>query len=311
MIIVFGSINMDVNTRLRAFPAPGETVLSPAYEMTPGGKGANQSLACARGGAKTALVGKVGDDAMSTRILNGLRRNEVMTSGVAISDYLPTGLAIVMTNAAGENQIVVAAGANADVTAEQVPDEILKPGNFVLFQMEIPLKETATLIARAKKCGATTMLNFAPAHNIPLAGLALADYLVVNEGESKAVAGIAGVEAGDPVATARGIAAKTGGICILTLGPRGAVAALRDGRVLRVAALRMTPEQIVDTTGAGDCFCGTLAAALHNKLPLDMALRRASVAAGLACQKRGAQESFPYISEIDEAMENFPEIQAA
>lgn len=311
MIIVFGSINMDIGTRLRAFPAPGETVLSPAYDMTPGGKGANQALACARGGAKTALVGKVGDDAMSTRILNGLRRNEVMTSGVAISDYLPTGLAFVMTDAAGENQIVVASGANADVTGDQVPDEILKPGNFVLFQMEVPLMETATLMARAKKGGAATLLNLAPAHDIPLAGLALADYLVVNEGEAKVAARIAGVAAGDPVATARGIAAKTGGVCVLTLGARGAVAAMRDGRVLRVPALRIAPEKIVDTTGAGDCFCGTLAAALHNKLPLDTALRRASVAAGLACQKRGAQESFPYISEIDEAMEDFPEAQAA
>src|SRR4051812_15205903 len=112
MIVVFGSINMDVGMRVKDFPRGGETILSPSYDMSPGGKGANQALACARGGAKTALVGKVGDDGIGTRILTNLRRNEVMTSGVATSDYLPTGMAYILRNAAGENQITVASGAN-------------------------------------------------------------------------------------------------------------------------------------------------------------------------------------------------------
>ncbi len=308
MIIVFGSINMDVNTRLRHFPAKGETVLSPSYEISPGGKGANQALACARGGAKTALVGKIGDDAMGTKILNGLRRNEVLTTGVATSDYHPTGLAFVMTDSSGENQIVVAAGANGDVTEGQVPDEVLRPGNVLLVQMEVPMQDVVTLMGRAKKGGAIVLFNFAPAINLPPAALSLGDYLLLNEGEAAVAAQIMGVPAGgDGTMLARALAAKTGVACIMTLGARGVVAAKKDGQVLYVPAMAL--KDVVDTTGAGDCFCGTLAAALHNKLPLELALRRATIAAGLSCQKRGAQDSYPYISEIDELLEGFPQAQ--
>src|SRR5688572_17459810 len=125
MIIVFGSINMDLNMGMDHFPRPGETVLSRTYSTSPGGKGANQALACARTGAKTALVGRVGDDGMGLRILNSLKKHEVMTSGVSTSEVMPTGLAVVMHSQA-ENQIVVASGANSEVTADQVPDEVLK-----------------------------------------------------------------------------------------------------------------------------------------------------------------------------------------
>lgn len=308
MIIVFGSINMDVNLRVKNFPHPGETILTPAYEMSPGGKGANQSLACARGGAKTALVGKVGDDAMATRILNGLRRNEVMTSGVATSDILPTGMAIVTTDARGENNIVVASGANGDVQAVQVPDEVLKPGNILLLQMEVPLQENLSLMERAKKRGVTVMLNLAPAFHIPQKALELVDYLIVNELEARAMAEVVGIPAGqDLMVLAKALAAKGDLDCIITLGAKGAVSIGKDGKGWRVPSLEL--KEVVDTTGAGDCFCGTLAAALHNKYALGSAMRRASIAAGLSCMKRGAQDSYPYIAEVEELLEKFPQAQ--
>lgn len=308
MIIVFGSINMDVGMRVREFARPGETILSPSYDMSPGGKGANQSLACVRGGAKTALVGKVGDDAMATKILNGLRRNEVMTSGVATSDFLPTGMAFVMTDGKGENQIIVASGANADVQALQVPDEILKPGNIVLMQMEVPLQENFLLMERAKKQGATVMLNLAPAFRIPQKALELVDYLIVNELEARMMAEVIGIPAGqDLMVMAKALSTKGGHDCIITLGEKGSIAMGRDGKGWRVPALQL--ESVVDTTGAGDCFCGTLAASIHNKFALGSAMRRASVAAGLSCLKRGAQESYPYIAEIEQALESFPQAQ--
>ncbi len=308
MIIVFGSINMDVGMRVKDFARPGETILSPSYDMSPGGKGANQALACVRAGAKTALVGKVGDDAMATKILGGLRRNEVMTSGVATSDFLPTGMAFVMTDSHGENQIIVASGANGDVQAIQVPDEILKPGNIVLMQMEVPLQENFTLMERAKKLGATVMLNLAPAFRIPQKALELVDYLVVNELEARMMAEVIGIPAGqDLMLLARALSAKGGHDCIVTLGAEGSIAMGKDGKGWRVPALPV--ENIVDTTGAGDCFCGTLAASLHNKFALGSAMRRASVAAGLACTKKGAQESYPYIAEIEQALESFPQAQ--
>jgi ribokinase len=303
MIVVFGSINMDINMRVKNFPRPGETLLSPSYDMTPGGKGANQALACARGGAKTALIGKIGDDGMGNRILTGLRRNEVMTSGVATSDVLPTGLAFVMRNGTGENQIVVASGANADVSASQVPDEVLKEGNILLLQMEVPIQENFLLMERAKNLGAKIILNLAPAFHIPQKMLELADYLIVNELEAKTMAEVIGISPNqDLMVLARALSAKGGLDCIVTLGKDGAIAMTQKGEGWRVPALNI--EQVVDTTGAG-----TFAAALHSRFAIGTAMRRASVAGGLSCTKKGAQESYPYIAEIEEALESFPQTQ--
>lgn len=308
MIIVFGSINMDANMRVKDFPRAGETILSPSYDMSPGGKGANQALACARGGAKTALVGKIGDDGMGTRILNNLRRNEVMTSGVATSDYLPTGMAFIATDARGENEIIVASGANADVTANQVPDEILKPGNILLLQMEVPLQENMILMERAKRLGATVMLNLAPAFRIPQKALELIDYLIVNELEARMMADVLGIGPDqDLMLMAKALSAKGGHDCIITLGNKGSVAMTKTGAGWRVPALEL--KEVVDTTGAGDCYCGMLAASLHSKFALGSAMRRASVASGLSCTKKGAQDSYPYIAEVEEILENFPQAQ--
>lgn len=310
MIIVFGAINMDVNTRVKDFPLAGETVISSSYEMTPGGKAANQSLACARSGARTALVGKVGDDGMAHRILAGLRRNEVMTSGVATSDILPTGMAVVVCNSAAENQIVVALGANVDISADQVPDEILKPDNILLVQMEVPLKENFALMERAKSRGAKIILNLAPAYHMSQKMLELVDYLIVNEPEARKIAEVVGIpQDQDLKIVAKALATKGELNCIITLGEKGALAILHNGEGWRVPALPLKPEQLVDTTGAGDCFCGTLAAGLHAKLALGSAMRRASVAAGLACTKKGAQDSYPYIAEIEEMLESFPQAE--
>lgn len=307
MIVVFGSINMDINMRVREFPRAGETVLAPTYEMTPGGKGANQALACARGGAKTAIVGKVGDDGMGTRILNNLRRNEVMTSGVATSDFYPTGLAMVTTDMKGENHITVASGANADVSAVQVPDEILKPGNILLLQMEVPLQENYLLMERAKRLGATIVLNLAPAFHIPQKVIDLVDYLIVNELEAHAIAETLGVGNKDLMIVAKALSTQGKLDCIVTLGAGGSIAMTQKGAGWRVPAMEL--KDIVDTTGAGDCYCGTLAAAIHNKLALGSAMRRASIASSLACLKRGAQESYPFISEVEEVLETFPQAQ--
>ncbi|PZQ43478.1 MAG: ribokinase [Micavibrio aeruginosavorus] len=310
MIIVFGSINMDVLMRMKDFPQAGETILSPSYEMMAGGKGANQALACARGGVKTALVGKVGDDAMGTKILNGLRRNEVMTSGVGISDYLPTGMAFVNTNAAGENQIIVASGANSDATAAQVPDEVLRPGSFVLLQMEVPMQENYTVMERAKKLGSKVVLNLAPAFRLPQKALELVDVLIVNELEARMIADVIGIGANQDLMLIAKALSSVGGLdCIVTLGSKGAVAISPNGTGWRVPAMEL--KEVVDTTGAGDCFCGTLTAALHDKVALGSAMRRASVAASLSCMKKGAQESYPYSADIEEVLAaGFPQAQA-
>jgi len=302
MIVVFGSINMDMNLGVKSFPQAGETVISPFYDMSPGGKGANQALAAARIGAKTAIVGKTGDDGMGTRILNSLRRNEVMTSGTSQSEALPTGMAMVMRDSSGDNRVIVASGANSEINAEQVPNEILREGNYVLLQMEVPAEQNINVMERAKEHGAKVILNLAPAIKITKHALELVDYLIVNELEAAQFAEVLGLNAKDDALQIARALSKDGDLtCIVTLGKHGAVAVTQKGDAWKVPPLKI--ENPLDTTGAGDCFCGTLAAFLHNGMSLAPALKRASIAAGLACRKKGTQSSYPYSADIEEYLD--------
>jgi ribokinase len=302
MLIVFGSINMDMFLPVGRFPAPGETVLAGGYEMMPGGKGANQALAAARTGVnKIALVGCVGDDGMGMRMLNGLRRDGVMTSGVGQST-LPTGMAIILTNSAGENEIIVATGANTDAKADQVPDEILNSTAMVLMQGETSPEENWTLLERAKKRGARTILNLAPAIPVPQGALANIDYLIVNQIEARQIAGALKIDLDQDASKLAGVLAQQGKLtCIITMGAKGSVAVTPDRRTLRVPALQLN--EVVDTTGAGDAYCGTLAASLYMRKTLSDSMKLASIAASLACRKRGAQDSYAYWAEIESYFE--------
>lgn len=309
MIIVFGSINMDLNVGLGTFPQPGETVISLDYQTTPGGKGANQALAAARCAQKTALVGKVGDDGMGLRILNSLRRHEVLTSGVATSENLPTGLAIVMREKSGENRIVLAAGANAELQSDQVPNEILGPANVLLIQMETPWQQSLEVMKRAKDFGAKVIFNAAPVRRFAAEALTYADFLVVNEVEAVQLAQMLQLsDQNDYPHLAKALAAKTGGPCIITLGPQGLVCVDKHGAGWKVGALKI--DNVVDTAGAGDCFCGTFAAAIHAKISLPIALKRASVAAALSTRKAGIQEAYPYSADVEEHLSGLAEPQS-
>jgi ribokinase len=305
MIIVFGSINMDLNLKLKRFPESGETVLSPSYTMTPGGKGANQAMAAARAGAKAAIIGKIGDDGPGLRILKHLKRNEVITSGVATSNDFPTGMAVVAKERNGENRIVVASGANIEVSADQAPIEVFNDKNVLLVQMEVPTEQNALVMHNAKDRGAKVIMNLAPALAIPKALLSLVDYLIVNQIEARQLAKKLKVDIdGDTTKLAQTLAKEGSVICIVTLGPEGVVAVKPDGQGLKVPSMDV---DVVDTTGAGDCFCGTFAACIHEGQTLDAALRMATVASALSCRNEGAQASYPYLADIEEAMESFTE----
>ncbi len=306
MIIVFGSINMDTFVSVPRFPAPGETVLAASSEMSPGGKGANQALAAARSGAKVALVGRVGDDGAGTRILNNLRRAGVMTSGAAPSDK-STGSAFIMRDANGENSIIVALGANEDVTAEQVPDDILGPRNMVMMQMEVTPEQNWALIDRAHALGATTMMNLAPAIRVPEATLKKLDYLIVNQLEARQIAQIMKIPAENNESTIALALAKMGELtCVVTMGERGSFAVTEDGHKIHVPALDIG--EVVDKTGAGDAYCGTLAAALHAGLTLPEAMKRAAVAGSLTCTQKGAQPALPYLDAIETRLADLGEV---
>ncbi len=299
MIVVFGSINMDMSVSVSRMPAAGETMVCPGFEMSHGGKGANQALAALRAGAKTALVGRVGDDGMGLRILTGLRREGVITSGVAQSDQ-PTGCAFIMRGDHGENRIVVAAGANAAATSDQIPDDILKPGAVLLLQMETTHAENWDLLRRARACGAMTILNLAPAAPVPGDVLPCIDILVMNEIEASQLAGHLNLQTDDLVKICEAVSKRGNLTCVITLGAKGAFAWTREGKPILAPALKL--DEVVDTTGAGDAFCGTLAGSLHERHTFPEALKRACVAGSLACLKKGAQSSFPYLGDIEEKL---------
>lgn len=302
MIVVFGSINIDVVTQVDALPRPGETVLSDAYNLYPGGKGANTAVASARAGAPTSFFGQVGPDGFADRALALLREAGVGLDGVATSGR-PTGCATIWVDSGGENAIVVASGANLDARAAQVPDSALGPDTLVALQMEVPVAENWVIIERAKAAGARVLLNMAPAGMVPEAALRSIDYLVVNEIEAATLARNLGLDADQPTRVPRLLAQRYGLDCIVTLGGAGALAFGPDGGY-SIPALPIAP---VDTTAAGDAFCGGLAAALDNGSGLYDALRHASAGAGLACRIAGAQSSLPLGEEIEASLANLPE----
>lgn len=288
MIVVLGSINLDLGFAAPRLPAPGETVLCDAATTSPGGKGANQALAAARDGAAVRMVGAVGRDAFAAPALQELIAGGVDTAGIAKVDR-PTGLAAVMVDPSGQNQIMVASGANLAVRAAQLDALRLDGSATLVLQMEIPVAENIAAIARAKARGARVILNLAPA--APLADSAIADLdaLIANEIE------IGCFGNGAPVEIAKAVAGRLGTTVIVTLGSEGAILASRSG-CWRIGCL---PIQVVDTTGAGDAFVGVFAAALDRGASAPEALHRASVAGGLACTRRGAQTSLPSAAEID------------
>lgn len=306
MVVVFGSLNIDLFMKVDRQPHIGETVITPSYDWLPGGKGANQAVACSRFGVKTAMVGQIGDDGFGTRILTTLKREEVWTSGIARHDTEPTGMAFITTDKGGDNQIVVASGANYHTNAGQVPDDILKADNVVLMQMEIQHKENWDIIHRAKAAGAKTVLNLAPAGSIPSSVLKDLDYLIVNQIEGRQMADKMGLKIEE---TAHKMAAKLAQsadlVCVMTMGPHGSVVMKPNGTGWRCNAIDLG-EDAVDTTGAGDAFCGVFAGCVFKKMSIQDSMRRASIAGSLTCKAYGAETSMPRDNEIEDALDLVP-----
>ena len=296
MITVFGSINVDLVCRVKKSPQPGETVLGSDYQLIPGGKGANQALAARRAGAKVRLVGAIGDDDIGKAALS-----ELEPAGVDLSDVAhrhgTTGVAIITVDAAGENTIVVSPGANAHVRASQVRAGVFAKGDILLLQMEVPHAENLAVAKKAADAGARVILSVAPFAPLSIEELGPTEIVVVNEHEASDFARFLGLLPGDVEITVSALADVLDRTVIATLGPEGAVAASQRG-VIRVPALKVTP---VDTTGAGDTFCGVLAAYLDQGSDLESAMAKAAVAGSLACTKAGAQPSFPTRAEIEAA----------
>lgn len=291
MIVVFGSINVDLVARVERLPGPGETVKGPGYEVFPGGKGANQALAARRAGADVAMIAAVGDDGFRAKGLELLVADGVDVADVAVT-AAPTGIAMIAVDRAAENMIVVASGANRLARADAVGRR-MGEGDTLVLQFEVPRGTVLEAARAASARGARVVLNAAPAAPVDEDLARLVDVLVVNEHEAAEIARGSGLPE-DPAAFARAFAKRSGGAAVVTLGAAGALAADGD-RAYHVAAPKV---RVVDTTAAGDAFVGALAAALDRGAALGAALAEAVAAGSLAVEVLGAQPSLPRADAI-------------
>lgn len=279
-VLVAGSANLDYVVRAERIPAPGETVLGRDFNTFPGGKGANQAVAAARAGAAPVqMLVALGDDPAAQLLQQSLQAAGV-TLHVRRQTTLPTGVAFICLSDGAENAITVAPGANEALSPHDLPP--LDGIACLLLQLETPLPTVLAYAQAARAAGATVVLNAAPARMLPDALLESVDVLVANEGE---IALLAGIE-GDVCAAMAALPVPT---IVVTLGEAGAIARDAAGRHLQPAFA----VDAVDTTAAGDTFCGVLAAALARGDALPAALREASAASALACTALGAQSSIP------------------
>jgi ribokinase len=277
-LTVVGSINLDFVATAASLPAPGETVTGATLARHPGGKGANQALAARRLGAQVQLIGATGKDGMADEALGLLRRDGVDLWGVATKADLASGVALIAVSGEGENQIIVAPGANAAVLPGDLPNTL--EGDLVM-QRELPIE---TVAAAAERATGFVAVNLAPAAVVPQTLLDRADLLIVNETEAAFY--------GESLHQSPGLVA-------VTLGGAGAKL-FREG--VQIAAATPPPVTVVDTTGAGDCFVAALTVALlEGQSPAD-ALAFACTAGALAVTRPGAQPSLPTRAEVDAAL---------
>lgn len=293
MILVVGSTNIDLVASVEHLPSRGETVLGYRFAQSFGGKGANQAVAAARAGAEVAFLGKLGADTNGQLIQQHLAAQGLSRPVLLRDGDCPTGVAMILVDQAGENQIVVVPGSNGRLTPADLRQhrELMAAARVLLVQMEIPLETVLEALKLGRECGLTTILNPAPAAPLPSNLLGLVDILTPNEVEAQALTGSAiPAEAGRTL-TDRGV-----GAVIVTCGANGAFLTVGNDVTHSPGFLVET----VDSTGAGDAFNGALACAVAEGVSIKSAIERANAAGALATTGHGAQESMPTKDAIEE-----------
>lgn len=290
-IVVVGSLNLDLVMQTPRLPALGETLLGGPFSTAEGGKGANQSVACARMGASVDHLGKVGDDPFGGRLLESLLREGVGVAGVHACPDAPTGVAQISVTG-GDNAIVVAPGANGRLTPQDLRADarLFDGAGAALFQLEVPLDAVAEGLDLARSRGVPTILNPAPWQPLPQEVLDRVDTLVLNRVELAQCSGREGAEEGLERILERGVPRV-----VLTAGAEGAYYRTREERG-RIPAPQV---RVVDTTGAGDTFVGAFAVLLAEGASLEEAVRWGVHAGALACTRLGAQPSIPVRREVE------------
>ena len=301
MIVVIGSINMDLVLRVPRMPLPGETLTGGAFRTIPGGKGANQAVACARlsgkvaGAQQVAMVGCVGDDAFGATLRAALVGDGIIDSHVTTLPGVASGIASILVDDNGQNSIVIAGGANdllspAHIDAAQ---GLIEQADIVVLQLETPMATVVHAIKLARSMGKTVVLNPAPAASLPDGVLELVDYLIPNEIEAAMLAGVS-PEGADAKALAAALQKLGSDNVIITLGSKGVHAALYGGDYTFPAEA----VQAIDTTAAGDTFIGGFVAGLASGMDEAEAIQQGQRAAAWSVTKPGAQTSIPHLHEL-------------
>ena len=299
-IVVIGSLNADLVQNVERLPKPGETIVGGSLETFSGGKGANQAYAAGRMGADVRMIGQLGRDSLASLLSESLRSAGVNIESIGVSDTA-TGAAVILVLPDGENVIVIAPGANGTVTPELAVDRlsVVQEGSYLLSQLEIPVESVDASLAEAKRRGATTILDPAPARRLAPALLRNVDFLTPNETETQTLLGESSLNMetdGDVEAAARRVLALGPKAAVLKLGARGCLIATR-GDTVRVPGFSV---DAADTTAAGDVFNGAFATALAEGQTVPQAARFANAAAALSVTRPGAQNSVPTRGRVDQ-----------
>ncbi len=296
-IVIVGSINMDLVVRCVSLPAPGETIIAHSSAEIPGGKGANQAVAAARAGGDVKMIGRVGDDAFASRLVENLQREEIDTTHVQVSQACPSGIAIVAVEQSGENAIMVVPGSNGQVSRQDLTlsADVIQSADILLLQLEIPIETVREAIAIATSAHVPVILDPAPMPPDFPAELLDVDVVCPNQTETAAIVGRS-IETIDAATTAIGKLHEAGAKnAIITLAGQGAV--VSDGQSIEhIPAFKITP---LDTTAAGDAFAGALAVRLAEGASLVEATRFACAAGAIAATREGAQPGMPTRTEIE------------
>jgi len=293
-ILVIGSSNTDLVIKTGEFPKPGETVLGQKFLMNPGGKGANQAVAAARLGADVRFVAKTGTDVFGKEALQGFKREKLDTQYIRATEHFPSGVASIIVNGHGENQIIVASGANMDLKPSDLPDAIFQDVEMVLIQLEIPIETLSYVIEKCRALSLKLVLNPAPAQKLTdhlLKGI----YLITpNETETEILTGIFPENEDTLKQAALFFRAKGIENVIITLGKKG-VYLHNDQYDQIIPAEQVT---VIDTTAAGDVFNGAIVTALSECKDWVEACQFACKASGISVTRMGAQSSAPYQHEL-------------